>query len=133
LHRLKFSEENRRQCVKKKLWIFCGSNEPQKAYPPFMLASGALALDMDVTLFFTMDGLHIVEKGGAERITLNGEPHGLSDLLNVVREGGGRLIACSALLAAEGLREEDIVDGVDFGGVATFVSGAEEADVVLTF
>jgi predicted peroxiredoxin len=133
LHRLKFSEENRRQCVKKKLWIFCGSNEPQKAYPPFMLASGALALDMDVTLFFTMDGLHIVEKGGAERIRLNGEPHGLSDLLNVVREGGGRLIACSALLAAEGLREEDIVDGVDFGGVATFVSGAEEADVVLTF
>jgi predicted peroxiredoxin len=98
-----------------------------------MLASGGLAMDMDVTLFFTMDGLHIVEKGGAEKIRLNGEPQGLSKLLNVVQEGGGRLIACSALLAAEGLRQEDIIDGVEFGGVATFVSGAEEADVVLTF
>ena len=29
--------------------------------------------------------------------------------------------------------EEDIIEGVEFGGVATFVSGAEEADVVLTF
>ncbi|MGD8726633.1 MAG: DsrE/DsrF/DrsH-like family protein [Gemmatimonadales bacterium] len=119
--------------MKKRLWIFCGSDQPQKAYPPFMLASGALALDMDVTLFFTMDGLHIVEKGGAEKIRLNGEPHGLSSLMETVREGGGKMIACSALLEAEGLREEDIIDGVEFGGVATFVSGAEEADVVLTF
>ena len=119
--------------MEKKLWIFCGSDEPQKAYPPFMLASGALAMEMDVTLFFTMDGLHLVEKGGAEKIRLNGEPRGLLDLMDTVREGGGKFIACSALLEAEGLTEEDIMDGVEFGGVATFVSGAEQADVVLTF
>jgi predicted peroxiredoxin len=117
----------------KKVWFFCGSDEPQKAFPPFMLASGALAMDMDVTLFFTMDGLHIVEKGGAERIRLNGEPEGLSTLMRTVQEGGGKFIACSALLAAEGLTEEDIIEGVEFGGVVTFVNGAEEADVVLTF
>ena len=117
----------------KKMWIFCGSKEPKKAFPPFMLASGALAMDMDVTMFFTMDGLHIVEKGGAEKIKLNGEPQGLAELMNVVKESGGRLIACSAVLDAEGLKEEDIMEGVEFGGVATFVNGAEEADVVLTF
>jgi predicted peroxiredoxin len=90
-------------------------------------------MDMDVTLFFTMDGLHIVEKGGAEKIRLNGEPQGLATLMKVVQEGGGKFIACSALLEAEGLEEEDIIEGVEFGGVATFVNGAEEADVVLTF
>lgn len=117
----------------KKMWIFCGSDDPKKAFPPLMLASGALAMDMDVNLFFTMDGLHIVEKGGAEKIKLNGEPDKLPNLLKTVREGGAKLIACSALLDAEGLQEEDIIEGVEFGGVATFVNGAEEADVVLTF
>jgi len=119
--------------TKKKLWIFCGSDDPQKAIPPFMFASGALAMDMDVTLFFTMRGLHIVEKGGAEKIRLDGEPQGLSTLMRVVQEEGGRLIACSAFLDAEGLREEDIIDGAEFGGVATFLNGAQEADIVLTF
>lgn len=117
----------------KKVWIFCGSDTPQRAYPPFMLASGALAMGMEVSMFFTMDGLHIVERGGAAKIRLNGEPQGLVTLMEAVKEQGGRFFACSALLAAEGLSEEDIIEGVEFGGVATFMSGAEEADVVLTF
>jgi predicted peroxiredoxin len=33
----------------------------------------------------------------------------------------------------EGMAETDVIDGVEFGGVATFVNGAEEADLVLTF
>ena len=117
----------------KKVLFFCGSQESRKAFPPFMLASGAMALDMEVTMFFTMGGLHIVKKGGAEQIKLNGEPQGLKDLMQVVQESGARMIACSAVLEAEGLNEEDIVEGVEFGGVATFIAGAEEADVVLTF
>jgi uncharacterized protein len=119
--------------VKKKIWIFCGSDTPQKAFPPFMLAAGALAMDMDVTLFFTMDGLHLVEKGGAERVAMAGEPQPLPDLVKTVQAGGGRMIACSAFLQAEDVRAEDIIEGVEFGGVATFVNGAQEADVVLTF
>jgi predicted peroxiredoxin len=119
--------------VDKTVWIFCGSNEPQKAFPPFMLASGALALEMKTNLFFTMGGLHIVERGGAEKIHLEGAPRSLPEFLDLVREAGGRLVACTAALPMEGMGEEDIIDGVEFGGVATFVSGAEEADLVLTF
>ena len=29
--------------------LFCGSDEPQKAFPPFMLAAAAVAMDMKVT------------------------------------------------------------------------------------
>jgi predicted peroxiredoxin len=119
--------------VAKKVLFFCGSQEPKKAFPPFMLASGALAMDMEVTMFFTMGGLHIVEHGGAEKIKLNGEPQGLKDLMQIVQENGARMIACSAVLDAEGLGEDDIIEGVEFGGVATFINGADEADVVLTF
>ena len=115
------------------IWIFCGSDEPQKAFPPFMLGSGALALDMEVNLFFTMSGLNIVNKGGAERIVLPGAPKTLPEFIEILQEGGANMIACSAAFPIIGCTEEDLIDGVECGGVATFVSGAEEAQVVLTF
>ena len=116
-----------------KVWIFCGSDDPQKAFPPFMLGSGALALDMEVNLFFTMSGLNIVKKGGAEKIGLEGAPKTLPEFIEIMQEGGASMIACSAAFPIVGIGQEDLIDGVECGGVATFVSGCEEADVVLTF
>jgi predicted peroxiredoxin len=113
--------------------VFCGSDEPQKAFPPFMLASGALAMDMEVMLFFTMNGLNIVRKGGAERIELKGAAKTLPEFLDVMRQGGASLVACSAAFPVVGCKEEDLVEGVECGGVATFVDEAETADIVLTF
>ena len=115
------------------MWVFCGSDEPQKAFPPFMLGSGALALDMEVSMFFTMSGLNIVKKGGAEKIVLPGAAKTLPEFIDTLREGGANMIACSAAFPIANCSEEDLIDGVECGGVATFVSGAEEADVVLTF
>ena len=117
----------------KKILIFCGSDTPEKAFPPFMLGSGALAMDMEVTLFFTMSGLNIIRKGGAENITLKGAPKSLQEFINILRDGGAKLIACSAAFAIVGIEEGDLIEGVECGGVATFVDAAQEADVVLTF
>jgi len=116
-----------------KMLIFCGSDTPEKAFPPFMLASGALASDMEVTMFFTMKGLNIIKKGGAENIVLEGAPKTLPEFLNIVKDGGARLIACSAAFPIAGITENDLIDGIEIGGVATFVIEAEKADVVLTF
>ena len=116
-----------------KILIFCGSDEPQKAFPPFMLAAGALALDMEVEFFFTMSGMNIIRKGGAEKIVLPNAPKPLPEFIEIMREAEAKMIACSAALPIAGMKEEDIIDGVEMGGVATFVSDAQEADVVLTF
>ena len=116
-----------------KMMIFCGSDDPQKAFPPFMLGAGALATEMEVTMFFTMSGLNIVKKGGAEKIVLPGAPKTLPEFINVVREGGAKMIACSAAFPIAAVKEQDLIEGVECGGVATFVIGAEEADIVLTF
>jgi predicted peroxiredoxin len=117
----------------KNMLVFCGSDEPQKAFPPFMLGSGAQAVDMELTLFFTFTGLNIIRKGGAEKIDLPGAPNTLPGFLKMVRDNGARLIACSATFPIVGVNENDFIDGVEFGGVVEFVSLAEEADVVLTF
>ena len=117
----------------KKMLIFCGSDEPQKAFPPFMLGSGALAIEMEVTMFFTMRGLNIITKGKAEDIVMPGAPKTLPEIVKVMQEGGANMIACSAAFPIVGIKEEDLIEGVECGGVATFVIEAEEADVVLTF
>jgi predicted peroxiredoxin len=116
-----------------KMWIFCGSDDPEKAFPPFMLASGALAQGMDVSLFFTMNGLNIVKKGGAETITLEGASQTLPEFIDILRDGGAKMVACTAAFPIVGCTNEDLIEGVECGGVSTFVNGAAEADVVLTF
>jgi predicted peroxiredoxin len=116
-----------------KMLVFCGSDHPEKAFPPFMLGSGALASDLELYLFFTMSGLNIVRKGGAEKIVLKGAPKPLPAFIDVIREFGGHMIACSAAFPIVGMTEDDLIEGVECGGVATFVDLAEEADIVLTF
>ena len=97
----------------KKVLIFCGSDNPEKAFPPFMLGSGAMAMDMEVTLFFTMSGLNIVRKGGAEAILLENAPKSLPEFIDILREGGVKLIACSAAFPIVGIEESDLIDGVE--------------------
>ena len=116
-----------------KMLVFCGSDDPHKAFPPFMLGAGALATDMELTMFFTLTGLNIIRKGGAEKIVLPGAPKSLPEFLEIAQENGAKLIACSAAFPIVGISEEDLIEGVECGGVATFVMAAEEADVVLTF
>ena len=114
--------------------IFCGSDEPSKALPPFMLGCSAQAMDYELTLFFTLTGLNIIKKGGAEKIAdVPGSPHSIAEFLKIAKENGARLIACSAMFPVVGATKDDFIDGVEFGGAAEFVSLAEEADVVLTF
>ena len=50
-----------------------------------------------------------------------------------MQEGGANMIACSAAFPIAGINEEDLIEGVECGGVATFVIEAQDADVVLTF
>jgi len=57
----------------------------------------------------------------------------MPDFIQIMQEVNTKFIACSAAFPIVDCKEEDLIEGVECGGVATFVSDAEEADVVLTF
>ena len=116
-----------------KIIIYCGSDDPERAYPPFFIASAAVAMEMEVIMFFCMSGLNIIRKGGAEKIVLPGVPKPLQEYVKIVQEGGGKLFICSPGLPVVGMAVEDAIDGAEVVGAASFIMDAQEADFVLSF
>ena len=55
----------------------------------------------------------------------------IRELLDVARESEVRLIACQMTMEVFGLREQDFIDGVEFGGAAAFLSLARKSHVTL--
>jgi peroxiredoxin family protein len=57
----------------------------------------------------------------------------LSELLAMAMECGVRIIACQMTMDVMGIKKEDLIDGVEIGGAATFLGFASENAITLTF
>jgi peroxiredoxin family protein len=55
----------------------------------------------------------------------------ISQLLELAKESGVKLIACQMTMDVLGIKQEDIIDGVEFGGAATFMDIAADAQISL--
>ena len=152
----------------KRMAIIAAHGTLDAAYPPLILGTAALAMDMEVAIFFTFFGLEILKKGNADKLQVapianpampvaipnvigmlpgmtamaTGMMNGwmkkanvakLSDLLAMAQEGGVRLIACQMTMDVMGIKKEDLIDGIEIGGAATFIEYASENAVTLTF
>jgi len=51
--------------------------------------------------------------------------------LDIAREGGVRLFACSTTMGVMGVKETDLIAGADIAGAAAFLDYAADADVSL--
>jgi peroxiredoxin family protein len=60
--------------------------------------------------------------------------HGVASvqqLLDLAKESGIKLIACQMTMDVMGYKQSDIVEGVEFGGAATWMDIAADADINL--
>jgi len=55
----------------------------------------------------------------------------LHDLIASAREQGVKMIACSMSMDIMGLRPEELIDGLEYAGVASYLGDADEANVNL--
>ncbi len=55
----------------------------------------------------------------------------LEELMDQARKSGVRFVACNMSMDIMGIRREELIDGVDIGGVASFLGTAEESDMSL--
>lgn len=138
------------------------------AYPPLILATAALALDMEAAIFFTFYGLEIIKKGNADKLLVapianpampmpvpnivgmlpgmtamatgmmnnwmkKANVAKLSELLDMALEGGVRMIACQMSMDVMGIKKEDLIDGLEIGGAASFLNYASQNAIALSF
>lgn len=143
------------------------------AYPPLILATAAVAMEMEAAIFFTFYGLQIIKKGNIDKLQVApvGNPAmpqpvpgisvpnilgmlpgmtavatgmmnswmkkaqvaKLSELLDMAIEFDVRLIACQMSMDVLGIKKEDLIDGIEIGGAATFLEYASKDAITLSF
>ena len=81
-------------------------------------------------------GLSRMNMGGAGAKMIRGimKQKGISSLEELVESAkahGVRIVACQMSMDIMGIRQEELIDGVELGGVSTFLGSGEESDMSL--
>jgi peroxiredoxin family protein len=134
-----------------KATIIVHSGDMDKLYSALIVGNGALAMGMEVSLFFTFWGLQRLKKGGLEKGTLS-KMHmlGLGKLMvkmkmkkqNVAslermmqdfKELGGKIMACDMTMDIMGIKPEDLRQDLigDYCGVGTYLDEARDSKITL--
>ncbi len=142
-----------------------------QAYPPFILATTAAAMGLDVTMFFTFYGLTLLKKdlnlkvttlgNAAMEMPMMGGHMAMPNILaampgapalttammkNLIKKNGVasieelrdlaveaevKIIACQMTLDLFDYKREDLIDGPELGGAATYIEVATKSDINL--
>ena len=66
-----------------------------------------------------------------KRIMKDKNVDSLEDLVKKAMANGVKIIACTMSMDVMGIKQEELIDGVELGGVGTYLGDAEESDVNL--
>jgi peroxiredoxin family protein len=134
-----------------KATIILHSGDIDKVYSALIIGNGALAMGMEVSIFFTFWGLERLKKDGLEKGPLSKmnmfglgkwmvkrkmKQAGvvpLEKLFQDFKELGGKILACELTMAVMGIRKEDLRDDVitEYCGVGTYITEARESAITL--
>jgi len=141
------------------------------AYPPFILATTAAAMGLDVTMFFTFYGLPLLKKDLSLQISSLGNPAmkmpmmgmhmgmpnivsaipgvdaaaskmmknlikkkgvaSIEELRELAVEADVRMIACQMTLDLFEYSTDDMIEGIEIGGAATYIEVATQSHINL--
>ena len=156
------------QDIEDQLSMVVFSGDLDKAIAAFIIATGAAAMGMEVSMFFTFWGLGVVKKqkiysdknllekgftamlpGGTKDLPLSQmnyfgtgasiirklmkdhEISSLEEFIEMSQEFGVKMTVCDMSRELLGIKDEELVDGLEFGGVAAFMGDASRAKVTL--
>lgn len=119
--------------VKVMIIMTSGPDTPRRCATPFFFASLAVAMEYDVTMFFTIDGTLLLKKGLAETIFPKAGGKPVSEFIQDALEAGVKFTACTASTELHDLQPSDLIDGVRMVGGASMWQMAEDCKTVLTF
>jgi peroxiredoxin family protein len=147
------------------------SGDLDKVLAAFILANGAAAMDLPVSMFFTFWGLNVLRRegpvnlsqpktfmekmfgwmmpkgpgklklskmnmGGLGTILMKKEMakknvYDLPELIRSAQDQGVKFIACTMSMDVMGIKKEELIPGIGYGGVGTCIDSADRSRMTL--
>jgi len=144
------------------------SGDMDKLIAAFIISTGAVAMGMDVSMYFTFWGLTALKKKtiikgkpiteklmgillpsgpahvGTSKLNMLGmgpmffkyvmnkkNIETLPDLISLASEMGIRMVGCQMSMEVMGITREELIDGLDYGGVTTYLTDASDSKLTL--
>lgn len=154
--------------IEDKLSMVLFSGDLDKTIAAFIIATGAAAMGMEVSMFFTFwgigavkkqkmyDGKNLLEKGFTAMLPGSTQQMGLSQMnfmgmgakiirklmrdhdvtsveefVAMAREFDVKMTVCDMSRELLGIKDEELIDGLEIGGVASFMGDAATSKVTL--
>ena len=134
-----------------KATLIVHSGDMDKLYSALIIGNGALAMGMEVSLFFTFWGLQRLKKGGLEKGPLSkmhmfglgkwminkkmkkAKVASLEKMMQDFKELGGKILACDMTMDIMGIKQEDLRQDLisDYCGVGTYLDDARDSKITL--
>jgi len=103
-----------------------GPSTPQRCATPFYLGSLLSAMDCDVKIFFTMEGVRLLQKGVPENLTAMEGGKYIHTFMQEAKRAGVEFIGCKPALPGYELEPDSLIDEVD-----EVVNAGRLADLIL--
>ncbi|MHA1143590.1 MAG: DsrE/DsrF/DrsH-like family protein [Candidatus Helarchaeota archaeon] len=94
------------------------TDNPEKQYPPLVLAQTAKAMDLKPTIYYLGTSLKILKTGEAEKIKLGSFPS-IKEMIEKAQGMGIEILVCEASKQMLGWEKVDLIPGVKVVGAAT--------------
>jgi peroxiredoxin family protein len=144
------------------------SGDMDRLMAAFIISTGAAAMGMDASMYFTFWGLSAIKKRtsfknkkiteklmglmlpsgpasvGTSKMNMLGmgpaffryvmkqkNVQTLPDLITLAQEAGVKLVACQMSMDVMGITRGELIDGVECGGVATYLAEARDSRITL--
>ena len=108
------------------------ADDPELATLPFMLAAGAMTMDVEPVVILQGKGVQLAVAGGAEAAAAAGLAP-VADLMAAVIAAGNRIMVCSPCMANRGISEEQLLDGCFVGGAGSVIQSMLECENFLRY
>jgi len=104
-----------------------GPSTPHRCATPFYIGAILAAMDAQVTIFFTMEGVRLVKRGVSEKLVAMEGGKAIIDFIRDAKQAGVKLHACRPALPGWDIEADDLIAEVD-----EISSGGALADMILT-
>lgn len=90
-----------------------GPSTPQRCATPFYIGALLAAMDAEVTIFFTMEGVRLVRKGVPESLVAMEGGKRIIEFMRDAKSAGVRFHACNPALPGYEMEKDDLIAEID--------------------